>query len=147
MAIDLINNKILNAIIYLKELAEQFKLLDDRFVQYSLYRLSRWWDSELANRLYIYLVNNMDSSALFDDDFDLPGWEDLSGEMLLGEVIGNDTIFRFSKDAVPKHILAMGTSGSGKTNFGLVLAEQAYLNGVRSIRISDPKADEFEPLT
>ena len=146
MEVDLINNKILNAIIYLKELAEQFKLLDDRFVQYSLYRLSIQWDSVFASRLYIYLVNNMDSSALFDDDFKLPGWEDLSGEMILGEVIGNDTLFRFSKDDVPKHVLAMGTTGSGKTNFGLILAEQALLNGVRSIKISDPKADEFEVL-
>ena len=110
MAINLINNKILNAIIYLKELAEQFKLLDDRFVQYSLWRLSKLWDSGLANRLYIYLVNNMDSSALFDDDFKLPGWEELSGEMILGEVIGNDTLFRFSNDDVPRHILAWGTS-------------------------------------
>ena len=44
------------------------------------------------------------------------------------------------------HVLAMGTSGSGKTNFGKVLAEQAFLKGVQSVRISDPKGDEYREL-
>lgn len=139
------------------DIADDFALLegmvaradiDEQWVDRSLEWLSIEWNQILADSLYNYLLLQQDGSFFLDDPFVLPSrQEQIEGELNLGTVLGRDEVeLRLKLDNVPKHILAMGTSGSGKTNFGLVLAEQAYINGVRSIRISDPKADEFEVL-
>ena len=54
--------------------------------------------------------------------------------------------FRIKKNKLTMHVLAVGTSGSGKTNFGKILVEQAYLNGIKSIKISDPKGDDYKEI-
>lgn len=143
---ELIRSKILNSLVFLEQLAEKCKLLDNGFVRYSLYRLSVMWDQRLAKQLYSYLINSAGESLLFDDVFDLPGWGDLVGELVLGSVIGNDRVaFNYSINKLPMHILAGGTSGSGKTNFAKVLIEKAHYAGISSIKISDPKS-EYEDI-
>ena len=141
------NTNIADDFALLEEMATRAEV-DEQWVDRSLEWLSIEWNQILADNLFSYLLLKQDGSFFLDDPFVLPSkQEQINGEFNLGTVLGRDeVVFRLRLNDVPKHILAMGTSGSGKTNFGLVLAEQAYLNGVRSIRISDPKADEFEVL-
>ncbi len=69
---------------------------------------------------------------------------ELQGEMSIGYVIGRPQI-RCKLPITPfgKHALICGSVGSGKTVLTLNIAEQALLNGVKGIRITDPKANEF----
>ncbi|NQV16329.1 ATP-binding protein [bacterium] len=138
--------QIIREIAALESFARKGKLIDHPFVRNCLYRLSIAWDIRLAAVLKSYLVTNFDGSALFDNVFAAPSLGDLNGELFLGDVIGNDGLmFQYDVDKIPMHILATGTSGSGKTNFAKVLIEQAIDAGISSIKISDPKA-EYEDI-
>lgn len=130
----------------LEDMARECDMLGVPFVRNALYWLSVRWNEQLAGSLHGYLLSHQDGSALLDDVFDLPGWGELDGELVLGGVIGNDRIaFNYSINRLPMHILAAGTSGSGKTNFAKVLIEQAHYVGISSIKISDPKS-EYEDI-
>jgi hypothetical protein len=121
---------------------------DEPWVYRALEWLSIEWNPILANSLFNYLILKQDGNYFLDDVFELPSERSkMDGELILGSVLGKEEIkFRLKLKDTQKHILATGTSGSGKTYFGKVIAEEAYLNGVGSIKISDPKADEYKEL-
>jgi hypothetical protein len=131
----------------LEELAHQVDS-DEIWVHKSLEWLSISWNPILASNLYNYLILKQDGNYVIDDTFELPsGQEKLEGDLFLGNVLGKDEIkFKMPLGEMKRHILCAGTSGSGKTNFAKILAEEAYLNGIKSIKISDPKADEYKEL-
>ncbi|HII14706.1 MAG TPA: DUF853 family protein [Nanoarchaeota archaeon] len=53
-------------------------------------------------------------------------------------ILGKD--FKYGLDALKKHFIALGSTGSGKTVLSKVLIEEAALNGIPSI-IVDPQGD------
>ncbi|MFH1851075.1 MAG: ATP-binding protein [Candidatus Neomarinimicrobiota bacterium] len=138
----MLKGKTLQAIIQLKELADTTGQNKELFVQKILYQLSIQWDLQTALNLYAYLYNNLKGSDFIEDVFELPSQGDVQGELLLGNVKGKSSVeFRHLISKLPLHILAAGTSGSGKTNFAKILVEQALFNGVETVRISDPKSE------
>ncbi len=141
------NNSITDQIRSLEELAFNAEV-EDEWVKNCLDFLSVQWNQTLAASVYNYLILQQDGNYFIEDVFELPSDQSgVEGELNLGHIIGKEEIeFRLPINKLPMHVLAVGTSGSGKTNFGKILAEQAYLKGVHSIKISDPKADEYEDL-
>lgn len=140
------SNSILEEIVFLKNMADKGGLSDDVFVKTSLFHLSTLWNPMQATVLHQYLLQNMDVGFMFDDVFEVPKYEDMTGELELGQVVGNeDVYFRYGINRLPKHVLATGTSGSGKTNFAKVLIDEAVRAGIGSIKISDPKS-EYEDI-
>ncbi len=59
---------------------------------------------------------------------------------ILGKETPKDVQFTYPLDALKKHFLALGASGSGKTVFCKALIEEATRNGIPSI-IIDPQGD------
>ncbi|MBN4081380.1 ATP-binding protein, partial [Caldithrix abyssi] len=116
---------------------------EDPFVQNSLEYLSTSYNDFVANNIYNYLLDKQDPNFFIDDIFKLPSEQvEIKGELKLGKVLGKEQIeFRHLVEKLPMHILAAGTSGSGKTNFSKLLIEQANNVGIRSIKISDPKSE------
>ena len=136
------NSPILEEIMFLRNMADKGDLLDDMFVKTSLFHLSAMWNPQLATILHQYLLQNMDLGFMFEDVFKTPTYEDMIGKMELGQVVGNeDAYFKYGIDRLPKHVLATGTSGSGKTNFAKILIEEAVRASISSIKISDPKSE------
>jgi hypothetical protein len=137
------NKKIMEKLVILEAMARDSNLLESPFVRNSLQWLSIRWNNVMANKLYGYLLNQVDGNYFIKDVFSLPcNQDELVGELVLGNVIGREEIeLRYSTDVLPQHILVAGFAGSGKSNFGKVLIEQAYRIGIRSIKISDPKKE------
>jgi len=137
------NSHIFERLALLEEMARDADLLDQPMVRSTLYRLSVSWDDMVAHQFYGYLLNQVDGSFFTEDVFCLPReQEDLLGDIVLGNVLGREEIlFRHKLDRLPLHILGVGTSGCGKTNFAKVLIDQAYDAGISSIKVSDPKAE------
>lgn len=72
---------------------------------------------------------------------------DIPGELDLGTIKNTYEIrLRIPKEKLPMHVCVAGSSGSGKSNFSMLLAEQAARNNVSSIKLIDPKADEYKQL-
>lgn len=127
----------------LVELARKAGLIELPYVQKSLQWLSIQWNDQVAHRLQTFLINKSDIDVFSDNPFDLPQVDDLvESELYLGKVLGREHIpFEHQIEKLPMHILAAGTSGSGKTNFAKILIEQALYNNVETVRISDPKSE------
>lgn len=144
---NMMNSQMIEKLTALEAMARDADLLENPFVRTTIYRLSVRWDDLVANSLYGYLLNQSDGSLFIEDVFDLPKeQEELDGELMLGSIVGKETIqFRLKTDRLPLHILGAGTSGCGKTNFAKVLIDQAYDAGISSIKVSDPKA-EYEDV-
>lgn len=125
-----LGKSVFSSITQLEELARKNELIEVPFVQKSLHSLSMRWNDLVASNLLTYLLNNADTSFLIDSAFELPGWGDLEGELMLGGVLGKEAIeFRHRTEKLPMHILVAGTSGSGKTNFAKVLIEELIRAG------------------
>jgi hypothetical protein len=138
----MLNGRILKGIKFLNELAKKVHLDDQPYIKMSLYQLSMRWDDRVAAGLYQYLYDQVDGSLFIDDVFEIPIQDDFESEMVLGRVKNRQRIeFRHSLNKLPMHILAAGTSGSGKSNFAKILIEQALKSGVGTIMISDPKSE------
>lgn len=131
----------------LKELLLRTRV-HEPWVHKSLESLSVRWNDRLYATALNRLLANSDCDSLLTNPFAQPtDQSEFPGELRLGKVIGAPGIeFRLPIEKLSMHICAAGSSGCGKTTFGLVLAEQALLNGIRSIWITDPKADEHLPL-
>jgi len=126
----------------LEGLANKTGLIKNASVRSSLYWLSVKWNPRLARSLFEMLLLHMPEENDIDEFFEFPGMNDLHGELVLGGVYGYEVIeFAHLIEKLPLHTLAVGTSGSGKTNLSKILIEQAYLAGVNSIKVSDPKAE------
>lgn len=104
------------------------------------------------DRLFIALFNHIckklqnDTSGFLPFEFPLNQCE-IEGQLNLGRVLNSSEIkFMLPIDKLRMHILVAGFSGSGKTNFAKILAEQAILNNIQCIKIIDPKADDYDCL-
>jgi len=72
---------------------------------------------------------------------------DIPGELDLGTILNTHEIrLRIPIEKLSMHVCAAGSSGSGKSNFSMHLAEQAARNSITSIKLIDPKADEYQQL-
>lgn len=140
-------NSDLRQLLFLQELLGQ-SASSEVWIRNSLQSLSIHWDEKLANTLYSHALSNPDCLSNLISPFTLPFCQaEILGQLDLGKVSGREDIrFSIPIDRLPMHILVAGSSGFGKTVFGLCLAEQAYLRGVNSVRIVDPKADEYIKL-
>lgn len=142
----MLNGTIIKQIRFLAELAKRTSMDDQPYVRQALMLLSNRWNDNLAAGLYKYLYDQVDGSLFIEDVFELPKTNEIDGEMELGKVKDKQSIpFKHCLENLPMHILAAGTSGSGKTNFAKILVEQSLIYGVKNIMISDPKSeyDEF----
>jgi len=136
------SSNVIQSISYLKDMAKKARLLDLPLVKSSLYQLSMRWNNQLAIMLYTFLFDQLDGSAFIDSVFEIPNKGDFTGNLILGRVKDKpDILFRHDINKLPMHILAAGTSGSGKTNFAKILTEQALRSGVKTVMISDPKSE------
>jgi len=107
------------------------------------------WNEKLYATVFDYIMSNLTGDAtLLLLPFNLPSDQaELAGELNLGCVIGAPGIrFKHPTDKLAMHVFGAGSSGSGKTIFGLRIAEEALLAGVNCIKIIDPKADEYIKL-
>lgn len=102
------------------------------------------WNEALYSRVLQTINSHTDIASLLSNPFALPAiQEEIQGELQLGEIIDSGIRFKIPIKALSQHICVAGFSGSGKSNFGMRLAEVATLHGIQSIRIIDPKADEY----
>ena len=103
------------------------------------------WNEALYSRVLQTINSQTDIASLLSNPFALPELqEEIQGELQLGEIIDSQgKRFKIPIKALSQHICVAGFSGSGKSNFGMHLAEVATLHGIQSIRIIDPKADEY----
>lgn len=131
----------------LEELKNKARVTEDWF-ESGLDSLSVYWNPTLAHSLYSYLLAKLDGNYYVNDDFDLPANQDsIVGELKLARILGKSAIeLRLPLEKTPRHLVFAGTSGSGKTNAAIVLAESAYQAGIHSVKINDPKAEEYIPL-
>ncbi|MCH7574800.1 MAG: DUF87 domain-containing protein [Candidatus Marinimicrobia bacterium] len=120
------NSQIIEKLTLLEQMAREADLLEVPMVRSTLIRLSLNWNDVVANQFYGYLLNQVDGSFFTDDVFKLPrSQEELSGELVLGNVLGRERIeLRHKVDRLPMHILIVGSSGSGKTNLAKVIIER-----------------------
>gem|GEM_PF-3999376 len=137
------NSQIIEKLVILETMARDSDLLEIPFVRNSLQWLSIRWNNPMANSLYSYLLNHVGGSFFIDDVFSLPREQgEVGGELVLGNVVGREQVeLRCNVVVLPQHVLAGGFAGSGKSNFGKVLIDEAYKAGVGSIKISDPKKE------
>lgn len=107
--------------------------------------LSVHWNELLYSSILQRITSQTDCISLLSNPFALPTTqEEIIGELDLGKIINSPGIeFKIPINALPQHICVAGYSGSGKSNFGMLLAEIASKNGIKSIKIIDPKADEY----
>lgn len=105
-------------------------------------------NKKLEKAVINHILNQQTDSSLTDLPFILPSNQaEITGELDIGRIIATPNLrLKVPKEKLPMHLCTSGSSGFGKSTFALRLAEEAYLNGVESIRIVDPKADEFNQL-
>lgn len=109
----------------------------------TLERLKISYNPSIANKLLFYLQNTLHQDS--DLPFTYPNQE-LDGVLNLGTIIGSDLHFRIPFDYLNMHTLVAGSSGFGKTTFGLNLLYQILRNTNYKIHVIDPKADEYTLL-
>jgi hypothetical protein len=137
---------------------QQLPILEELFVRLGLREpwlknvldsLRVHWNEKLYTTAFDYIMCNLaaDPTSLLLP-FNLPSDEaELIGDLNLGYVIGGPGIrFKHPTTKLSMHVVGAGSSGSGKTIFGLRIAEEALLAGINHIRVIDPKADEYIKL-
>ncbi|MEZ5359680.1 MAG: DUF87 domain-containing protein [Candidatus Zixiibacteriota bacterium] len=118
------------------------------WVRNALHSLTISWNEALYSRVLDFILNNQEVLTTLSSPFELPRSQAyISGDLNLGSIIHTNGLrLKVRTSDLNRHTLVAGTSGSGKTQLALLMAQQILQYTDITLRIIDPKADEYRIL-